>query len=86
MVEALVRLAVEQLELGGDPPAPDQPLAGRLDSLQLLTLAVAVEDRYHVSLTDDEAAGAATLLDVARLVLARADPSRLPPEGAGEPT
>jgi acyl carrier protein len=82
VVAELLRLAGEQLELHGPPPAPQEPLAGRLDSLQLLTLAVAVEDRFHVTLTDDEAAEASTLLEVARLVLARADPSRLPGEAA----
>jgi len=78
VVAELLRLAREQLELDGPPPSAEEPLAGRLDSLQLLTLAVAVEDRFHVALTDDEAAEASTLLEVARLVLARADPSRLP--------
>ena len=85
VVGELVRLAREQLELEGPPPAPEEPLAGRLDSLQLLTLAVAVEDRFHVILTDDEAAEASTLLQVARLVITRADPSRLPGIGEQEP-
>jgi acyl carrier protein len=83
VVRELVKLAVEQLALTEAAPAPDEPLAGRLDSLQLLTLAVAVEDRFHVSLTDDEAAEASTLADVARLVIARADPARLPVADAG---
>jgi acyl carrier protein len=78
VVGELLRLARQQLVLEGRPPAPQEPLAGRLDSLQLLTLAVAVEDRFHVILTDDEAAEASTLLEVARLVIARADPTRLP--------
>jgi acyl carrier protein len=85
VVGELLRLAREQLELEGPPPAPEEPLAGRLDSLQLLTLAVAVEDRFHVILTDDEAAEASTLLQVARLVITRADPSRLPWSGEQEP-
>lgn len=86
VVGELVRLACEQLVLDGPPPTPDEPLAGRLDSLQLLTLAVAVEDRFHVILTDDEAAEASTLLEVARLVIARADPARLPATpGQGPP-
>jgi acyl carrier protein len=85
VVGELLRLASEQLELDGPPPGPDEPLAGRLDSLQLLTLAVAVEDRFHVTLTDDEAAEAGTLLDVARLVIARAEPERLPPDDRPEP-
>jgi acyl carrier protein len=84
VVETLVGLAREALELEGAPPGPEEPLAGRLDSLQLLTLAVAVEDRFHVALTDDEAAEASTLLEVARLVIARADPLRLPGPAVGE--
>jgi hypothetical protein len=82
VVEALLGLAREAVTLEGAlesaPPGPEEPLAGRLDSLQLLALAVAVEDRFQVILTDDEAAEASTLLEVARLVIARADPLRLP--------
>jgi acyl carrier protein len=84
VVDALLGLAREALALEGAPPGPEEPLAGRLDSLQLLTLAVAVEDRFHVALTDDEAAEASTLLAVAQLVIARADPLRLPGSPAGE--
>jgi len=78
----ILRLAREELRLEGDPPAPDEPLAGRLDSLVLLSLVVAVEDRFQVVLTDDDAARARTLTDLARLVAARAAPARLPPEAA----
>ena len=84
VVDELLRLAREQLELDGAPPAPEEALAGRLDSLQLLTLAVAIEDHFHVILTDDEAAEAASLLQVARLVITRADPARLPGGVAAE--
>ena len=77
----ILRLAQEELRLEGTPPAPDEPLAGRLDSLLLLSLVVAVEDRFHVILSDDDARAAATLADLARLVAARADPSRLPAVG-----
>ena len=78
----ILRLAREELRLEGDPPAPDEPLADRLDSLVLLSLVVAVEDRFHVILTDDDALGARTLADLARLVAARAAPDRLPAEPA----
>ncbi len=67
----LVQLARQVLELDGPAPLPDEPLASRLDSLQLLTLVVAIEDRFRVILTDDDTAGASTLADVARLVAAR---------------
>ena len=76
----IVRIAREQLRLEGDPPAPDEPLAETLDSLALLGLVVAVEDRFHVILGDDDAAGARTLADLARIVAARAPRERLPAE------
>lgn len=74
----IVRLAREQLVLEGPSPSPGEPLAGRLDSLQLLTLVVAIEDHFQIVLTDDDAAGASSLEDVARLVVERADQARLP--------
>jgi acyl carrier protein len=78
----ILRLAREELKLQGEVPAPDEPLAGRLDSLLLLSLVVAVEDRFRVVLTDDDTAGAATLADLARLVAARTTDAGLPaPEG-----
>jgi acyl carrier protein len=74
----ILRLAREELKLQGEVPAPDEPLAGRLDSLLLLSLVVAVEDRFRVVLTDDDTAGAATLADLARLVAARSRDAGLP--------
>ena len=74
----IVRLARDEHRLEGDPPAPDEPLAGRLDSLALLGLVVAVEDRFHVILADDDAAEARTLADLARIVLSRAPRELLP--------
>jgi acyl carrier protein len=74
----ILRIAREELALEGDPPAPDEPLAGRLDSLLLLSLVVAVEDRFRVALTDDDAAGTVTLTDLARLVSARTADGGLP--------
>jgi len=82
VVREILRLARQELRWEDQPPAPDEPLAGRLDSLRLLALVVAVEDRFHVILTDDDARHAATLSDLARLVAARAEASRLPPEQA----
>ncbi len=77
----ILRLAREELRLEGEPPAPDEPLAARLDSLALLALVVAVEDRFHVVLSDDDAASTRTLADLARVVVARAPPERLPAGG-----
>jgi acyl carrier protein len=78
----ILRIAREDLRLEGEAPAADEPLAERLDSLALLGLVVAVEDRFRVKLTDDDAAQARSLADLARLVAARADPVLLPRSGA----
>jgi acyl carrier protein len=78
----ILRVAREELRLEGGDPAPDEPLAARLDSLALLALVVAVEDRFHVALTDDDAATTRTLADLARLVVARAPAERLPAAAA----
>lgn len=74
----ILRLAREELRLEGEPPAPDAPLAETLDSLALLGLVVAVEDRFHVILADDDAARTRSLAELARLVAARAPAERLP--------
>jgi acyl carrier protein len=49
----------------------DEELASRLDSLALLSLVVAVEDRFRVVLTEEDAAHARSLSDLARLVAVR---------------
>lgn len=72
----ILRIAREELRLEEDP-APGEALAARLDSMALLALVVAVEDRFHVILTEDDAAGTRTLEDLARLVAARAPEERL---------
>jgi acyl carrier protein len=83
----IVRMARDDLGLRGDPGS-GEPLAGALDSLELLSLVVAIEDRFRMVLDDADAAATRTLEDLARLVVARADPDRLPgaggPGGAGE--
>jgi acyl carrier protein len=78
----ILRIAREELRLEGELPGPGQPLAERLDSLALLALVVAVEDRFHVILTDDDAARARSLEDLAAIVAARADPALLPASAA----
>jgi acyl carrier protein len=50
----------------------EDELAARLDSLALLSLVVAVEDRFRVVLTEEDAATARSLADLSRLVAARA--------------
>ncbi|WP_242342135.1 acyl carrier protein [Anaeromyxobacter terrae] len=74
----ILRIARDELRLGDATPAPDASLAGALDSLQLLSLVVAVEDRFRIVLEDDDAAGTRTLADLARLVAARADAALIP--------
>jgi acyl carrier protein len=58
--------------------ADGEELASRLDSLALLSLVVAVEDRFRVILTDEDAASARSLADLSRIVAARAAPEVLP--------
>jgi acyl carrier protein len=79
----ILRIARDELRLEAEP-APGEALAARLDSLALLALVVAVEDRFHVVLTDEDAAATRTLEDLSALVVRRAPPERLPVEaGAG---
>jgi len=61
-----------------EPFADGEELAGRLDSLLLLALATAVEDRFRIRLAEEDLAGTRSLGDLARLVAARA-----PQGGAG---
>ena len=56
----------------------DDELSARLDSLALLSLVVAVEDRFRIILTEEDAATARSLADLSRLVVARAAPEVLP--------
>jgi acyl carrier protein len=65
------RLAREELELDGDFTDGEE-LAGRLDSLALLSLVVAVEDRFRVKLGDLEATRVRSLADLAALVARKA--------------
>ena len=61
------RIAREDLGIAAEP-ADDEELASRLDSLALLSLVVAVEDRFRVILEDADATGTRSLADLARLV------------------
>ncbi|MBS1108913.1 MAG: hypothetical protein H6Q88_905 [Anaeromyxobacteraceae bacterium] len=56
----------------------DEELASRLDSLALLSLVVAVEDRFRIVLTEEDASAARSLSDLARIVAARAAPEVVP--------
>ena len=76
----ILRIAREELGVV-ETPRPDDALAARLDSMSLLALVVAVEDRFHVVLSEEDAAGARTLEELARLVVRRAPGDRLAPLG-----
>ncbi len=66
------RVAREQL--GPDFDVADEtPLVSHLDSLALLSLVVAVEDRFRVHVTEEDAATASSLADLARVVARRLD-------------
>jgi acyl carrier protein len=64
------RLAREELQLAIEVDDQEE-LAGSLDSLALLSLVVAVEDRFRVILTEEDAAVARSLADLARVVASR---------------
>ncbi len=69
------RLAREELGLAFEA-GDDEELAGRLDSLALLSLVVAVEDRFRVRIREDDAAATRSLADLARLVAERTGAAR----------
>jgi acyl carrier protein len=74
---------VAREDLGIDRSFGDcDELASQLDSVALLSLVVAVEDRFRLRIADDDAATTRSLADLARLVVARAEPATLPAEGA----
>ena len=56
----------------------DEELASRLDSLALLSLVVAVEDRFRIVLTEEDASSARSLSDLARIVASRSSPGVTP--------
>jgi len=68
------RLAREELGLAVEA-GDDEELASRLDSLALLSLVVAVEDRFRVRIREDDAAATRSLADLARLVADRRGPA-----------
>jgi len=61
------RLVREELALEWDGTDGEE-LAGCLDSLALLSLLVAVEDRWQIKITEEDAASTKSLADLAQLV------------------
>ena len=76
------RVVREELQLEAEVEDGDE-LASRLDSLALLSLVVAVEDRFRVILDDADAAGTRSLADLARLVARKLDEAPLREDGGG---
>ncbi|RKH40985.1 acyl carrier protein [Corallococcus llansteffanensis] len=66
------RIAREELEFeGGVEPSHDLLRDLHLDSLGLTVLAVGLENRFRVLLSEEDAQGVRTVEDLARLVAAR---------------
>jgi acyl carrier protein len=78
------RVAREELSLEAEVGDREE-LASRLDSLALLSLVVAVEDRFRVILDDADSAGTRSLADLARLVARKLDEAQRPDAGGGAP-
>ncbi len=71
------RLARDELGAEWDVADADE-LADRLDSLALLSLVVAVEDRFRVRITEEDGAAARSLADLAALVARKLDAGGAP--------
>lgn len=66
------RIARDDLKLAVEEAADDEELTSQLDSLALLSLVVAIEDRFRVILTEEDGARSRSIADLARLVASRA--------------
>jgi acyl carrier protein len=75
------RLAREELGLAAEFTDGEE-LASRLDSLALLSLVVAVEDRFRVRLGEEDTATTRSLAELAALVVRRAAPAAAGAPGA----
>lgn len=72
VVAEIRRIAAEELEWKGSvEPSHDLLKDLQLDSLGLTVLAVGLENRFRVKLSEEDAAGLRTVEDLARLVATR---------------
>lgn len=83
------RLVREELRVE-ESFADAEELAARLDSLLLLALVTAVEDRFRVILSEEDAAATRSLVDLARLVARKTaaappEPDVVPPASPVQP-
>jgi acyl carrier protein len=69
ILAAIAEIARSELRLEG--PLPTGDLSEQLDSVQRLTLVVALEDRFEVSFLEEDDSSVRTLDDVVRVILAR---------------
>ena len=80
MTSADIRSTIEAIarrELRTDSTLPsDAPLAEHLDSIQRLSLVVAIEDHFEVCFEPEDDEAAETLDDVVRIVAARVEEQR----------
>jgi acyl carrier protein len=70
IADEIRRLARQDLGIEAEVKDGEE-LAGQLDSLALLSLVVAVEDRFRVRVGEEDAARLRSLADLARFVAAR---------------
>lgn len=70
--ERVESIARDTLRLEG--PLPDGDLADHLDSMELLSLVVAIEDAFQISFEPEDEAVARTLDDVIDVILAKKVP------------
>jgi len=74
-LDEIRRVASDELLLPRAPqPDDDLVLDLHLDSVGLLTLVVALEDRFRIKLAEEDAAAVRTVDDLAALVAQRAAP------------
>ena len=69
ILAAIAEIARSELKLDG--PLPTGDLSEHLDSVQRLTLVVALEDRFEVSFQEEDDTAVRTVDDVARVILRR---------------
>lgn len=65
----IAEIAARELRLQGELPAGD--LSEHLDSVQRLTLVVALEDHFEICFADDDDAAVKTVDDVVRVIQER---------------
>lgn len=77
VLEEIRRIAQRELQLPRSPEPTDELIGDlQLDSLGLTVLAVGLEDRFRIKLTEEDSARVTTVADLADLVARRAEEER----------